>query len=233
VLALEKESGRERYRAMRGMSRIGHMTPQIVAVGGKPQLVSAAGDIIEGFDPENGKRIWWVYAGGEGVVPSPVIGDGLVIASSGFPTPVNNQPIHAAVRAFRLGGAGDVTRQNFLWEQKKFVPMIPSPLLADHLVWCVKENGWATCLDDSDGKILWEHRLDGTYSASPVWADGNVYFLSEDGNTTVVSGGREFKQVAYNELHEPTQASMALSDGRLFIRTQSSLYCIGPGNKTQ
>lgn len=231
VLALDKGSGRERYRAMRGMSRIGHMTPQIVEVDGKQQLVSAAGDVIEGFDPDTGKRIWWVYAGGEGVVPSPVIGDGMVIASSGFPTPVNNRPIHAALRAFRLGGQGDVTQSNFAWEQKKFVPMIPSPLLADHLVYSVKENGWAMCLDDSDGKILWEKRLEGTYSASPLWIDGKVYFLSEDGDTTVLQAGRQFKELAFNELHEPTQASMAVSAGRLFIRTEKGLYCIGNAKK--
>jgi outer membrane protein assembly factor BamB len=227
VLALDQSDGHERYRAMRGMSRIGHMTPQIVQVDGRPQLVSAAGDVIEGFDPDSGRRIWWVYEGGEGVVPSPVIGDGMVIASSGFPTPVNNRPIHAALRAFRLGGQGDVTQSNFVWEQKKFVPMIPSPLLADHRVYCVKENGWAMCLDDSDGKILWEHRLEGTYSASPLWADGKVYFLSEDADTTVIEAGPRFTQVSFNELHEPAQASMAISDGQLFIRTERNLWCVG------
>jgi outer membrane protein assembly factor BamB len=231
VLALDKGSGRERYRAMRGMSRIGHMTPQIVQVDGQPQLVSAAGDIIEGFDPDTGRRIWWAYAGGEGVVPSPVIGDGMVIASSGFPTPVNNRPIHAALRAFRLGGQGEVTQSHFVWEQKKFVPMIPSPLLADHLLYSVKENGWAMCLDDSDGTILWQHRLEGTYSASPLWIEGRVYFLSEDADTTVVQAGREFRQLAFNELHEPAQASMAVSGGRLFVRTETNLYCIGAAGK--
>lgn len=227
VLALDKNTGKERYKAMRGMSRIGHMTPKIVQVDGRPQLVSAAGDIIEGFEPETGKRIWWVYTGGEGVVPSPVIGDGLVISSSGFPTPVNNQPIHAALRAFRMGGKGDVTKTNFVWEQRKFVPMIPSVLLADHLIYSVKEDGMACCLNESDGKIIWKQRLEGSYSASPLWAGGKVYFLSDDGDTTVIEAGRTFKQLSYNELHEPCQASIAVSEGKLFIRTQKNLWCIG------
>lgn len=227
VWALDKETGKERYKAMRGMSRIAHMTPQVVQVDGKDQLVSAAGDIIEGIEPETGKRIWWVYEGGEGVVPSPVIGDGLVISSSGFPTPVHNQPIHAAIRAFKLGGQGDVTQSNLVWEQKKNPPMIPSLLLADHLVYSVKEDGRAECLDASDGKIVWEKRLPGTYSASPLWADGKVYFLSDTADATVIEAGREFKQIAHNEIGEPCQASIAVSSGKLFIRTAHALYSIG------
>ena len=109
--------------------------------------------------------------------------------------------------------------------------MIPSPLLADHLLYSVKENGWAMCLDDSDGTILWQHRLEGTYSASPLWIEGRVYFLSEDADTTVVQAGREFRQLAFNELHEPAQASMAVSGGRLFIRTETNLYCLGAARK--
>lgn len=226
VLALDCRSGRERYKAMRGMSRIGHMTPRIVEVDGKPQLVSAAGDVIEGFDPDTGQRIWWVHTGGEGVVPSPVFGDGMVFSSSGFPTAVGREEIHAALRAFRLGGHGDVTTRNFVWEQKKAVPMIPSPLLADHLLYSIKEDGTLLCLDDTDGRIIYRQRLEGTYDASPLYVDGKIYFLSDDGNTTVIEAGREFRQLAYNELHEPCQASMAASNGRLFIRTRDNLYCI-------
>ena len=231
VRALDKNTGKERYRAMRGMSRIGHMTPRIVEVDGKRQLVSAAGDIIEGFDPDTGDRIWWVQTGGEGVVPSPVFGDAMVFSSSGFPTPVGRQQIYPAIRAFKLGGKGDVTRSNLVWEQRKFVPMIPSLLWIDHLLYSVKEDGHAMCMDDSDGKILWHHRLDGTYSASPFYADGRIYYLNDNGNTTVIEAGREFRRIALNELNEPCQASIAASDSRLFIRTETRLYCIGSGTQ--
>ena len=95
VWALDKNTGKEKYKAMRGWSRIGHMTPAVVKVDGKDQIVSAAGDIINAFEPETGERIWWVTTGGEGVTPSPVFGDGVVYSSSGFPT---NVP-YAAIRA--------------------------------------------------------------------------------------------------------------------------------------
>jgi outer membrane protein assembly factor BamB len=227
VWALDKNTGRERYKAMRGMSRIAHMTPQIAQVEGKPQLVSAAGDVIGGFDPETGERIWWVYAGGEGVTPSPVIGDGVVYASSGFPTGVGGRTIHAAIRAFRMGGKGDVTQTNLLWEQKRGTPMIPSLLLADGLLYSIKESGILQCLDPADGNIIYTQRLEGDYSASPVYANGRVYVTDDNGNTTVFAAGREYKELARNELNSPSQASPAVSNGQIFIRTSDALYCIG------
>ena len=223
VWALDKNTGKERYKAMRGSSRIGHMTPRVVQVEGKPQLVSASGDVVGGFDPDTGERIWWVRSGGEGTTPSPIFGDGVVYTSSGFPT---NEP-YAAIRAFRLGGKGEVTKQNLIWEQKKGVPMIPSLLLADGLLYSVKENGILQCMEPSSGEIIYTERLEGTYSASPVLADGKIYILNDDGNTTVIRPGREYKALAENDLNERTQASIAVSNGRLFIRTSKNLYCIG------
>ena len=223
VWALDKNTGRERYKAMRGMSRIAHMTPNVIEIDGKPQLISAAGDVVGGFDPDTGERIWWVRSGGEGTTPSPIFGDGVVYTSSGFPT---NEP-YAAIRAFRLGGKGEVTKQNLIWEQKRNVPMIPSLLLAERLLYAVKENGILQCMEPSNGEIVYTERLEGTYSASPVYADGKIYVTNDDGNTTVIRPGREYKVLAENDLNERTQASMAVSDGRLFIRTAKNLYCIG------
>jgi len=226
VLALDKNTGQVRYKATRGQSRIGHITPNVVEVDGKPQLVSAAGDVVEGFEPLTGERLWWAYNGGEAVVPSLVFGDGLVFSSSGFPTQFGKQPIYAAIRAFRLGGKGDVTATNLVWEEKKAVPMIPSFLFADHLLFTVKEDGMAQCFEAASGNLLWRHRLEGTYSASPIEAAGRIYFLSDAGTTTVIELGREFKILAVNALEGPCQASPAASNGRLFIRSRSDLFCV-------
>jgi outer membrane protein assembly factor BamB len=221
VWGLDKNTGKERYKAMRGMSRIGHMTPKIVDVEGRPQLVSAAGDVVGGFDPDTGQRIWWVRSGGEGVTPSPIFGDGVVFTSSGFPT---NEP-YAAIRAFRLGGKGEVTKQNLVWEQKRGVPMIPSLLLAGDLLYSVSEKGILQCMEPSTGDIIYTKRLEGTFSASPVFADGRIYLSNDSGDTTVVDPGRTFKELAHNEIGEPTQASLAVSGGRIFQRTGKHLYC--------
>jgi outer membrane protein assembly factor BamB len=227
VWALDTNTGKERYKAMRGMSRIGHMTPKIVDVEGRPQLVSAAGDVVGGFDPDTGQRIWWVRSGGEGVTPSPIFGEGVVYTSSGFPT---NEP-YAAIRAFRLGGKGEVTKQNLIWEQKKGVPMIPSLLLAGDLLYSVSEKGILQCMEPSTGDVIYSQRLEGTFSASPLYADGRIYLLNDSGDTTVIQPGRTFKELAHNEIGEPTQASFAVSAGKIFQRTGKHLYCFANGSK--
>ncbi len=225
LLALDKNSGKERWRTQRGMTRQAHGAPQIRQVDGKPQLVSHAGDVIQGFDPESGKILWWIKNPGEGVVPSPVFGDGMLFSSSGFPTAFGGQKFYAAIRAFKLGGSGDLTKQ-LVWEEKKAVPMIPSFAFFNHMLFTVKEDGIAQCLDAKTGNVLWKQRLDGHYEASPVVAEGRIYYLSDDAVTTVISADRQFKSLAQNPLHEHCQASMAISNGKFYIRTQGHLYCI-------
>lgn len=84
VVALDKRTGQEKWRAKRGLSRQSHVTPMIIEVNGRPQLVSGAGDVVQGFDPDNGQRLWTIRSPGEGVVPSIVYGQGLVFTSSGY-----------------------------------------------------------------------------------------------------------------------------------------------------
>jgi outer membrane protein assembly factor BamB len=219
LLALDRKTGKERWRAKRGLSRIAHTTPIVVTVGDRDELISSAGDVIQGFDPATGTRGWSVKAEGEGVVPSPVFGGGLVFAASGFGNP--------RLRAVKLEKDGDDMTRTVAWESKGNVPMIPSPLYVKPYLFVVTEGGIALCLEAATGQVKWRERLGGSYSASPVYADGYVYFLSEQGDTTVVKAGAEFVKVAHNSLKEPCQASMAVSRGQLFIRTDRHVYCIG------
>jgi len=224
VLALDKAIGKERWRAMRGMSRVGYSAPIVVAAGGEPQLITCAGDIIQALNPLTGQKTWWATHRGEGLVPSPVSGDGMVFATSAFPT---NVPEGDAVRAFRLGGTGDVTKSHFVWSHHEDMSKIPSMIFANHLLFEINESGVLTCMKGENGEVLWRERLRGPFSASPVAADGKVYLLSERGRTTVVEQGPRFKIVAENELGEKCCASPAISQGNLFIRTDQALYCIG------
>jgi outer membrane protein assembly factor BamB len=219
LLALDARTGRTVYQAKRGLSRIAHVTPTVVTVGGRKQVVSPAGDVVQGFDPATGRLVWTARSEGEGVVPSVVRAGDLVVAASGFGDP--------ALRAFRLGGSGDVTTSHLAWEQKKSVPMIASPVVAAGLVFVVKENGVASALDAATGGVVWQERLPGAYSASPLAADGRVYFLSEDCEATVVAAGRDFRPLGGGKLPGRCQASMAVDGGRLFVRTDTELYAIG------
>ena len=222
LVALDKRSGQEKWRATRGLSRQAHVTPMVIDVDGRPQLISGAGDVVQGFDPDSGERIWTVRSLGEGVVPSIVFGNGLVFTSSGYGAP--------AIRAIRADGHGEVTATHIAWESRDNVPLVPSFVYTDGLLFCVKESGVATCLDATAGKVLWQQRLGGRYGASPVLAEGRLYCLAEDGSTIVIAADREFRQLARNALEGPCEASPAISGGRIFIRSQRTLFCIRHGN---
>lgn len=219
LLGLDKKTGKERWRAKRGLSRIAHSTPIVIHADGRDTLISTAGDVIQGFDPATGARNWSVRAEGEGVVPSPIFGSGLVFAASGFGNP--------RLRAVQLKPNGDQTTRKIVWELKRNVPMMPSAVFVKPYLFVVSEKGFAMCVEAATGKMKWQERLGGNYSASPVAADGYIYFLSEDGETAIVPANGKFEIIARNRLKEPCQASMAISHGQLFIRTQKHLFCIG------
>jgi outer membrane protein assembly factor BamB len=221
LLAVDKESGSTRWRGKRGLSRLGHVTPNILRVNGRDQIVSGAGDRVQGFDPTSGELIWSIYSQGEGVTPSIVVGDGLVFSCSGFEAPT--------IRVIRAGGRGDITESHMAWEQKKGVPSLASMLYVRPYLYSVTEQGIVTCFDAATGNVVSQERIDGKHTSSPIHADGKIYFLTEaEGETIVVEAGPKLKVLARNRLNEVCKASTAASDGNLFIRTEKSLYCIGP-----
>ncbi len=221
VVSFDTKDGSIRWKGQRGDSRVGHVTPILVSNG--TQLVSAGGDRVQGHNPKNGKRIWSIYSQGEGVTPSPVVGDGLIYTSSGFEEPT--------IRAIKLGGKGDVTKTHIAWEQKKGVPALASLLYIRPYLYTITRDNILPCLEASSGDIVWMKRLEGVHSASPVYADGRIYILSEDGVTLVLKPGDKYDEIAVNELEENCLASMAVSNGQFFIRSAEHLFCIGDAKK--
>ena len=220
VAALDANTGKRVWTGKRGMSRIAHATPIVVEHAGKKQIVSIAGDAIQGFDPKSGERLWTVYAQGEGLVPTPVTGDGLIFAASGFEK--------TTLRGVRLGGKGDVTHTHMAWEQRKGVPTQPSPVYVKSHVYAITDGGIATCYKADSGDIIWQERIGGNHSASPVCAGGKIYFLSEAGDTAIIEASPKFSGiVGTNSVGEKCQASIAISQGNIFIRSEKHLFCIG------
>lgn len=219
IMALDKATGQRRWTGKRGRSRIAHVTPLIVAVDGEDQLVSSAGDVIQGFDVETGRLLWTASNPGEGVVPSPAVGDGVVFATSGFGD--------SAIRAVRLNGQGDVTETHMLWVREDDVPKVPSLLCVGPRVYALTESGVLTCIEAATGQDVWRQRLAGKFSASPVWADGKIYLVGENTKTTVIREGPKFELVAENELEGTFCATPAISQGRIYLRSDTALYCIG------
>jgi outer membrane protein assembly factor BamB len=221
IIALDAATGKERWLGRRGLSRIAHSVPVVVSDSkGVAQLVSVASDVVQGFDPKTGARLWSSANKCEGLVPSPAVGGGMVFTASGFGGA-------EATRAYRLGGSGDLGETNLVWSQPRGTPKVPSLLHVAPHVYSVSDSGLAVCLDAATGSVVWEQRLSGGFSASPVYADGRVYFLSDQGETTVVEAGPAFRVVSRNALGERCQASMAVSAGNVYIRTNNSLFCIG------
>ena len=219
VLAVDIRTGKTVWKARRGQSRIAHVTPNVVDLpDGGQQIVSAAGDVIQGFDPQNGKLVWTVYSQGEGVTPSFAIGDGLVFTASGFEK--------STVRTVRLHGEGDVTKTHIAWEQRKGVPSESSLLYLSPYLYAVTNGGVVTCYRGQTGELVWQERIGGQHCASPVYADGRIYFLSQEGESAVIKPGAEFEVLSRNKLSGYFQASMAVSQGRLLLRSDKTLYCI-------
>jgi outer membrane protein assembly factor BamB len=107
------------------------------------------------------------------------------------------------------------------------MPKVPSMIYVAPFLYTITDGGVATCLEGATGDVVWQRRIGGSFSASPVAAEGRIYLLSDEGQTTVIAAGPEFQVLATNPLNEKVQASMAVSNKRLFIRTAGNLYCIG------
>ena len=220
VVALDKNTGKTRWKTLRrDPSDQAYTTPLVIRVGDQDQVVSIGAYRAAAYDPQSGKEIWRVgYRDGFSNVPGPVYGHGLVYIATGFQEP--------SLLAVRVDGKGDVTNTHIAWAVRRGAPYTPSPLLAGDELYILSDIGVASCLDAKTGKILWQQRLGGNYSASPVFADGRIYFQSEEGMTTVIAPGKEFRRLAANSLDGAMLASMAVSGGAIFIRTDSHLYRI-------
>ena len=220
VVAIDKETGKIRWKTSRRQPwDQAYTTPLVIRVGDRDQLVSVGAYRATAYDPETGTEIWRVsYADGFSNVPGPVFGHGLVYIATGFQQP--------SILAVRADGTGDVTKTHVAWTLRRSVPLTPSPLLVGDELYLVNDGGIASCVDAKTGAMLWQQRLDGTFSASPIFADGRIYFLSEEGVATVIAPGKEFRRLATSALDGATLASMAVSSGSIFIRTHSHLYRI-------
>jgi outer membrane protein assembly factor BamB len=199
-------------------------TPVLVKVPeGGMELVISVQDRLLGVDPDTGKELWRAEGVHNYVCPSVVAHNGVVYAIGGGSTSL----------AVKAGGRGDVTKTHVLWRENKG-SNVPSPIYHDgHLYWASDHGGVVFCQDAATGKVVYQKRLmpdPGIIYASPVLADGKIYFVSQKKGTYVVAARPEFELLAHNVFKDDssrTNASLAVSNGQLFIRPDQYLYCIG------
>lgn len=216
VVALDKLTGKVRWRKNRQGAQA-YATPLIVRTATGEQLISPGAFRAIAYEPRTGKELWEVtYGDGFSNVPRPVYGHGMAYICTGFMQP--------SLLAVRVDGRGDVTKSHIAWTLKRAVSLTPSPLLVGDELYLVSDNGIATCVDAKTGAQHWQVRLGGNHSASPLYADGRIYFLSEEGESVVIAPGKEFRKLATNQLDGATLASMAVAGGSIFLRSQTHLY---------
>ncbi len=197
-----------------------YCTPVVVQVAGHAELVSPAANWVYGYDPASGSELWKAYYGelGFSTVPCPVVGNDMAYVCTSFGK--------TKLLAVRYGGQGDVTKTHIAWENDSQISKKPSLLLDGQELYVCNDTGIVTCLDALSGAEIWRERVGGNFSASPLYAGGLIYLFDQEGKTTVLRAGRKFELVAKNELAEGCNASPAVADNALFVRTASQLYRI-------
>jgi outer membrane protein assembly factor BamB len=221
VAALDANTGKIVWKTQRDVpASISHsfVTPSITRVDGKTLVLAPGPQHFAAYDLADGTEVFRVLAPGWSVVPQPIVYEDLVIYNHDYDNP--------ELMAVRLGGQGDVTGTHVVWRRERSAPSTPTPVLVDGLLYTVSDKGIAACLDAKTGEQQWMERLGGNYSASPVYADGRILFLSEDGVATWVRSGTTFEILQRNEISGRTFATPAFDGTGMYLRTDTELLKI-------
>jgi outer membrane protein assembly factor BamB len=230
IAALDKHTGKtvwlehrakELYETFENVFLLkGYITPVVIEVDGKAQLVSNGALLVSGHELRTGKELWRVEYRDDSAISRIVSGGGLLFVNTG------GDPTSAQLFAVRQGGVGNVTESHVVWKMTEDVPLASSPVLVDDLLYTVSDRGVLKCTEANTGKAVWVERLDGDYGASLLYADNRIYISNKNGKTTVIEPGRTFRTLATNQLDGGLFASPAVDDTSLLLRTKTHLYRI-------
>jgi outer membrane protein assembly factor BamB len=235
VVALDKQTGKTVWMTKRSIDfqdvdangkiaadgdfRKAFATPHVAMIDGRWELISLGAKAAYSYDPLTGKEFWRVEEREQHSASTrPVIGRGMIFFPTGFSA--------GQLFAVRTGGNGLVTDTHVVWKVKRSVSNKPSILLIDDLIYMINDAGIASCVEAKTGELVWQKRIGGEYSSSPVYADGKIWLFSEDGKTTVISPGRTFEALAENRLDDGFLASPAVAGKAFYLRTRTHLYRI-------
>lgn len=235
VAALDKRTGKTVWQTKRSIDfqdldkngkpmaegdlRKAFSTPQVAQINGRWEMISLGAKAAYSYDPFTGKELWRVEERAQHSASTrPVLGFGMIFYPTGFSA--------GQLFAVRTGGNGLITDTHVVWRVKRGVSNKPSILLIDDLIYMIGDTGIASCIEAKTGEQVWQKRIGGEYSASPVYADDKIWLFSEEGKTTVIKPGRTFEQLAENHLDEGFLASPAISGKAFYLRTRTHLYRI-------
>lgn len=219
LLSLNARTGDVQWKADAAAGQTSYSTPLVVETSGRAEIVVNSSTGVSGHDVSTGERLWRVDEPNRFPIPTPIFQNGLIYLSRGY----RSSPF----MAITPGGKGDVAATNVAWKVTSGAPYISSLVYYDGLIYMAGDVGVLTVVDAKSGERVYQDRVGGVYTASPVAGDGKVYLVSEDGETIVIAAGRTPKVLERNKLNARQLASPAIANGRLFIRADDALYAIG------
>ena len=230
IVALDTKTGRERWRVKRPV-QVSWSTPVLVEApagdrrGARTELVTNGTEWVIAYDPATGEELWRTKGVQSNAIHTPVVGEGVVIVSAGFPA--------KKVIAIRPGGSGDITgTAQVLWTYEKGTAYVVSPILYGDLVYLVSDRGIMTALDARTGAVKYEGGrvpVPASFTGSPIAANGRILLTSEDGDTFVIRAGATHEVLSTNSVGEPVYATPAISNGRIYIRGEKHLFAVRQG----
>ena len=222
IVAVDKKTGKEAWRTPRKV-QVSWSTPLLVRTSTRAELIASGTEAVIAYDPATGKELWRHKGVESNAIPSPVANNDMVFLVAGFPAKI--------AMAIKLGQSGDLTgTPNVAWTYAKGTAYVPSPILYGDYLYLTTDRGILTAIDAKTGEVKYEGGripIPATFTASPVAFEGKILMTSEDGDTFMVKAGPKHEVIGTNSVGEPVYASPAIADGRIFIRGEKNLYCIG------
>ena len=236
VIALDKKTGKTKWKTERstkwddvepdgkirgdGDLRKAYTTPTFLKVAGKTIMISPGAKSCFAYNPINGKELWNITYSGYSNASRTVIYKDNAIINSGYGKP------HLISVKIDPSAAGDISSTHINWDIFKRVPKRSSPIIVGDQLYMTTDEGILTCLDAKTGESNWSDRMPGHYSASPIFADGKLYFFSEMGHCYVIAPGGDYNLISKNKLDSGFMASPAISGKAIYARSKTHLYRI-------
>jgi len=222
LTAIHRRTGEVVWRVPRPRNRESYASALAARVAGRDQLFIIGPDMTRSYDPACGELLWECEGPAEYDAATVAFGTDTVYSTGGY-----SKDLHQELLAIRADGSGDVSASHVVWRSDRKSGYVPSPLLTGGFLYAVNDKGLMRCYRADSGKVIWEHKMGAPFYSSPVLVGDKIYVFSKKGKGFIVIPGVEFKLLSANVLPEGVFATPVICGDRIYLRTFSSLYCLG------
>lgn len=221
----KKERPKECYDKLEPIGKKAYITPIIINVNGKDMLISNGSAVCIAYNPDTGEEIWRIVEGENTTIAMPIFENDNLFFYTSIVTPAKGAS-YSELLAVNPNGSGDIAASNVLWRFKSPILQLLTPLIKDGLIYTIDTQNNLFCLDARTGKTIYTKRMTDKYNASPLYAGGNIYFISTNGETLVMKEGKNLEIIGRNKLTGEVFATPAITHKSIIIRVSGNLYCI-------